>query len=130
MSLGIARWLLFALLALTLPVPFVMAGIELAPLLRLVFLEAVMLAIVATDGGAGTAGLFAVMLAVQGALLALGLGVLAWGAGLLLSHVRPALRAACVGVAAACLVALSLGEIYRTPHSSSGPTANWLGIFD
>jgi hypothetical protein len=130
MSTRTSRWLLFLVLALTLPLPFFMAGLEIAPLVRLLFLEGVMLAIVASDGLAGTAGLFAAMLAVEGLLLVAGLWGLSWVVARALSTVPPAVRVACVGIAAASLLGLSSLEIYRTPHSSSGPTANLLGIFD
>ena len=130
MSTRAFRWLFLALLALTLPVPFLLAGLEVAPLARLLFLEAILLAVVASDGLGGTAGLFAVLLAVEGLLLAAGLTALAWLAGRALAGVRPATRVACVAVAAACLLGLSAREIYRTPHSSSGASANLLGIFD
>jgi hypothetical protein len=130
MSTRALRWLLFSALALALPVPFVMAGVEIAPLARLLFLLGVMLAVVASDGLGGSAGLFAAFLAIQGALLAAGLWGLAWVVGRALRSARPATRAACAGIAASCLLGLSLLEVYRTPHSSSGPTANLLGIFD
>jgi len=129
MSTRASRWLLLAVLALTLPLPFFMAGLEIAPLARLLFLEGILLAIVASDGFGGSAGLFAAFLAVEGLLLAAGLWGLAWVAAASLSNARPATRAAWVGLAAACLLGLSLLEIYRTPHSSSGPTANLFGIF-
>jgi hypothetical protein len=130
MSTRATRWLLFSTLALTLPLPFFMAGVEIAPLARLLFLEGVMLAVVASDGLAGSAGLFVAFLAVQGVLLAAGLWGLAWVVARALRRMRPTTRAACAGFAATCLLGLSLLEIYRTPHSSSGPTANLLGIFD
>ncbi len=130
MSTRATRWLLFSVLALTLPLPFFMAGLELAPLARLLFLEGVMLAIVASDGFAGTAGLFLAFLAVEGLLLAAGLWGLASLVARILRRTRPATRAACAGIAAVSLLALSSFEIYRTPHSSSGPTSNLLGIFD
>ena len=130
MSTRATRWLLFAALALTLPLPFFLAGLEIAPLARLLFLEAVLLAVVASDGLAGTAGLFAALLAVEGLLLGALLWGLAWLGGRALSRARPATRAACAGVAAASLLGLSLLEIYRTPHSSRAPTSNLLGILD
>lgn len=130
MSPRASRWLLFATLALTLPVPFVMAGVEIAPLARLIFLEGILLAVVAVDGLAGTAGLFALLLAVQGLVFTALLWGLASVAGRTLARVRPATRAACVGVATLALLCLSLLGVYRTPSSSSGTTANLLGIFD
>ena len=130
MSIRTTRWLLFCALALTLPLPFFMAGAEIAPLARLLFLLGVMLAIVASDGVAGTAGLFVAFLAVQGVLLAAGLWGVAWLLARALRSAGPRTRAACAGLVASCLLGLSLLEIYRTPHSSSGPTANLLGIFD
>jgi len=130
MSTRATRWLLFSALALTLPLPFFLAGLELAPLARLLFLEGVMLAVVASDGFAGTAGLFLAFLAVEGVLLAAGLWGLACLAARILRPARPVTRAACAGIAAISLLGLSCLEIYRTPHSSSGPTSNLLGIFD
>lgn len=130
MSTRASRWLLFSALALTLPLPFFLAGLEIAPLARLLFLEAILLAVVASDGLAGTAGLFAAFLAVEGLVLGALVWALAWLATRALSRVRPAARAACVGIAAASLLGLSLLEIYRTPHSSRAATANLLGILD
>ncbi len=130
MSTRASRWLLFSALALTVPVPFVMAGLEVAPLARLLFLEGILLAVVVADGLAGTAALFALFLAVQGLVFAAVLWGVAWVAGRALARARPGTRAACVGVAAAALLCLSLLGVYRTPSSSSGPTANLLGIFD
>jgi len=130
MSLRASRWLLFLALALTLPLPFFLAGLAIAPLARLLFLESILLAIVASDGIAGTAGIFAGFLAVEGVVLAALVWGLAWGAARALAPARPATRAACVALAAVSLLGLSLLEIYRTPLSSSGPTSNLLGILD
>jgi hypothetical protein len=130
MSTRATRWLLFSLLAVALPVPFFMAALEIAPLVRLLFLEGVMLAIVASDGLAGTTGLFAAILAIEGLLVAAALWGLAWVGARALSSAPPAARVACAGLAAATLLGLSMFRIYRTPHSSRGPTASLLGLFD
>ena len=130
MSTRATRGVLFAALALLLPLPFFAAAVEVAPLLRLGLLAAVLGAVVIEDGTGGTGGVLA------GALLAQGLlytGLL-WGAAHLtaraLARAAPRLRAGVVGVAVALLIGLACLPLYRTPLSSRSATSNWLGLFD
>jgi hypothetical protein len=130
MSTRAARWLLFAAFGLTLPLPFFMAALEIAPLARCLFLAALMGAVVAADGTGGTAPLFAAFLLAQGLAYAGALWGAAWLAARGLARAGARARGAWVGAVVAALLGLSLFEIYRTPHSSSGATASLLGILD
>ena len=130
MSTRAARWLLFGALCLTLPVPFFMAALEVAPLARCAFLAGVMGAVVAADGLGGTAPLFAAFLLAQALVYAGLLWAVAWLAARALARSGAPARGAVVGAAVAALLGLSLFEIYRTPHSSSGDRANLLRILD
>jgi len=129
MTVRTARWLLFGALAAALPLPYLLAEPELAPLLRLAFLTAVMLALLAADGLGGTTPLFAALLLPQLLVGAALLWLLAGLAARALGRARPRGRAAAVALAGAALLALSLAGVYRTPHSSRGPTATLLGLF-
>ena len=130
MSTDAARKILFAALALLLPLPFFAASVELAPLLRLGLLTAVLGAIVVEDGTAGTGGVLAGLLLAQGLVYAALLWWLAHLAARALARAAPRLRAAILGVAVALLVGLASLPVYRTPLSSRSATANWLGLFD
>jgi hypothetical protein len=130
MSTAATRRLLFAALVLLLPVPFFAAAVEIAPLLRLAFLAAILGAIVVADGTAGTGGLLAGLLLAQGLLYAGLLWGAAWLGARALAGAAPRLRAALAGAAVAALLGLACLPIYQTPLSSRGATANWLGLFD
>jgi len=130
MTTRAAHWVLLGAFATTLPLPFVLAEPELAPWLRLAFLTAVMLAVVAADGWGGTTSLFPVLLVPQLLVGAALVWLLAALAARALGRVGARARAAFVALAVAGLLVTSLLGIYRTPHSSSGPTATLLEIFD
>ncbi len=126
-----ARLGLFAVFAVTLPLPFFMAAPGTAPLLRIAMLALILAAVVASDGFGGTAPLFLGFLTVQlvlyGALLyGLAAAVAALGRRLLPGSLRLPAAAALV----AALFGASLLPIYHTPHSSSGPRANLLHLLD
>lgn len=126
-----ARLALFAVLALTLPLPFFMAAPGTAPLARLAMLAGIMAAVVASDGFGGTAPLFLGFLLVQlllyGALLyGLAAGLVALGRRLLPEALRLPAGLALAGA----LLGASLLPLYHTPHSSSGPRANLLHLLD
>src|SRR5258705_3935672 len=97
MSAAATRRISFEALLLLLPVPFFAAAVEIAPLLRLAFLAAVLGAIVVADGAAGAGGLLAGLLLAQGLLYVGLLWGAAWLAARGLAGAAPRLRAGIVG---------------------------------
>lgn len=125
-----ARWLLWSVALVTLPVPFYLGDPELAPLLRLAFLTGLMGAVLAAEGG-GTltllVGVGVFQLLLFAGLLWLAAALLAWG----IQRLRaPAARSAVVVAIAIALFAVSLAEIYQTPLSSTRPRSNLTQIFE
>ena len=117
-----AHLALFAASFLLLPVPFTVLTPGLAPAVRLLLLGGLTASVFAVDPDA-MSGI------IGGAMLgqALVWGVVLWFATRALARRLP--RAAVLALVALMAVA-SLFPIYRTPFSSSGPTANVFGIFD
>jgi len=125
-----ARRLLWLALAFTAPIPFYLAGLEIAPLARLFFLSVLVWGVVLTEGAAGALGLFSVLAGVQ---VLVG-GALLWALAALIARASRSqtgtARAVVVGVVIVGLVGLSLNDVYRTPLSSRRPESNLLGLFD
>lgn len=126
-----ARLLLFAVLLATLPVPYYLGALEVAPALRLLFLAALASGVAATEGAVGNQLLLTLLAVGFAACWALAL----WGAAALLARLLerwapPRARALLVGGLAAVLVAASMLPIYRTPLSSHTAESTVLGLFD
>jgi len=130
LSPKLVRRVLWALLALTLPVPFYLGGFEIAPTVRLVFLSALTIGVVVTEGAAGWLASFTLLAATQSLLWLL----ITWGlarlAGALLSGIRSGLRGVLVAGLVAALLGASLFDIYTTNLSSRSARSNLVGIFD
>ena len=130
MSPRTLKAVLFVALFVTLPVPFFFAEPGFAPPLRIAFLTLTIGVITAADGAVGVMPLFLLFLTIQ----TLVYSALAWGlAALAIRLTRPAsprAQRSLVGAMVIALFAFSSGEVYHTPHSSSGPYANLAGILD
>ncbi len=125
------RRLFCVALFVTLPVPFYLGALEVSPALRMFFLTALTLAVVATEGGAGYLGSLALLAAAQSLLWALLIWGLAAIAAFGLGRVaRGGLHAALAAALVLLLVGLGTLDIYRTPLSSSRPYSNLAGLFD
>jgi hypothetical protein len=126
----LVRRVLWALFALTLPVPFYLGGFEIAPTVRLVFLSALTIGVVATEGAAGWLGSFSLLAAVQSLLWLF----ITWGiarlVGALISRARSGLRVALVASLVAALLGASMFDIYTTNLSSRSARSSLVGIFD
>jgi hypothetical protein len=124
-----SQWLLWAVLACTVPLPYYAGDTELAPPVRAAFLSSLYLGILLTEGAVGTT----VMIARSAGLTALaylvGLFVVAALLARLLGGLRPGARTAVVGALVAALLGASLLEIYSTPLSSSRLRSNLLHVF-
>ena len=130
-SRATSRRVLWLVALFTVPVPYYLGGFEIAPVARLLFLTAIIQAVVATEGAAGYQGTFALL---SGAQSVLWLLALYGGAALLAFCVHrfahEAARAAVVALLAAALLVASLFEIYQTPMSSHSAHSNLAGLFD
>lgn len=130
-SRRVSLLVLWALFLLTIPVPYYLGAVEVAPALRLSFLSALVLAVVATEGVGGYQGLLALLAALQSLLWPLALLGAAWlGAAALQRWVPERARAGVLAGAAAALLALTLLPVYATELSSRGPTASLAGLLD
>lgn len=123
------RWLWIAAL-LVMPVPFYLAEVEWAPVLRLAFLSSLFGAVALAEGGAKVAGLMTMGL-IQ-TLAYLGLFWLAAGlaAQLFARIASPPLRVAAVGTVIFLLFTSSLLPIYETPLSSTRLRSTLWQLFD
>ena len=130
-SRATSRRLLWLVALFTVPVPYFLGGFEVAPVARLLFLTAIILAVVATEGVAGFHGSFVLLGSVQSLLWLL---ILYGGAALLAFSLhrfaREAARAPALALLAAALLLASLFEIYQTPISSRSSQTNLAGLFD
>jgi hypothetical protein len=124
-----ARRLLFAVAWLTLPVPFFLGEPELAPVVRLAFLSALVSLVFAAEGGLVTAtlaGIGWVQALVWSGLLLLGAALIAKA----LARIESAgVRTAITAAIALVLLGASLGERYDTPLSSSRARSSLLQLF-
>jgi hypothetical protein len=131
MSPRAARLLLFAVLALALPLPFWLVETGAEPAVRLAMFEGVLLAVIATEGARGAVGIAAALLGVQVLvyLVALWLasGLVLWP---LRARSRGARAAVAGGVAAVLLVAAATSEIYRTPFRTRSLRGDLFAIFE
>ena len=126
-----SRWVLWLVLLTTLPVPFYLGSLELAPALRLGFLAGLVSAVVFSEGSAGYLGILAALGAGQTLLWWL----LLYGLAAAISHAlarltTQPLRGVVLGSLLLALLGLSSLEIYRTPLSSHAPYSNLAGLFD
>jgi hypothetical protein len=123
------RWLWIAALV-TMPVPFFLAQVEWAPVLRLAFLSSLFGAVMLAEGG-GTAILLGVLGILQTFLYA---GLFYLAAGLAAHGVQriasPPMRVAAVGTVVFLLVASAQLPIYETPLSSARLRSNVWQLFD
>ena len=125
-----AHRLLFAVALLTVPVPFYLGEVELAPVARLLFFSGLLARLFAAEGG-GKGGLFAGLGALQALVYAGLLGLAAsLVARLLVRLRRPRVRTALVVGLATAMLGLSLAPVYDTPLSSTRPRSSLLHIFE
>jgi hypothetical protein len=130
MSPAATRRLLWLVFLFTVPVPYTLVHTGWVPAARLLFLGALVLAVLVVEGGAGSVGVFAAFLVGQAVLHT---GLLYVGARLVarvLASVAPRLRTLLLVGIVAALLGLSLTPVYRTPLSSTGERASLLEAFD
>jgi hypothetical protein len=131
MSPRAARLLLFAVLALALPLPFWLVETGAEPAVRLAMFEGVLLAVIATEGARGAVGIAAALLGVQVVVYVVALwlasGLVLWP---LRARSRGARAAVAGGVAAVLLVAAATSEIYRTPFRTRSLRGDLFAIFE
>ncbi len=126
-----SRWVLWLVLLCTLPVPFYLGDLELAPALRLGFLAGLIGAVVISEGSGGYLGSLAGLGAGQMLLWWLLLyGLAALVSRLLARSTTQPLGGILLGLLLAVLLGLSSLEIYLTPLSSRGLHSNLAGLFD
>ncbi len=129
-SRSASKWLLWAALLLSLPLPFYMGAQGLVPPVRALFLAGIATGMLLTEGAHGTSGIFAGLGLAQGLaalLLSLGLAALlarlAW-------RLAPARARTPVVLALACaMLGAALLPIYDTPLSSSRARSSLLQAF-
>jgi hypothetical protein len=131
MSPRAARLLFAAALVLALPLPFWLVETGAMPLASLLMLLGVLLAVIATEGALGAAGVAAALLGLQVLMYSL----LLWAtAGLALRPLRDrsgAARAAVAGgLAAALLLVSATSELYRTPFRTRALRGSLFAIFE
>jgi len=125
MSLRVARWLLWVLACLALPLPYFMVEIGRIPAVQLFGLAAVTVPLAITDP-TFTTRLVAMLFTGQAAGYA---GLLYVGAWLVAARLPAARRGAVVLGIGVGLAGLALAPVYVAPLSY-GPTAtNWVGIW-
>lgn len=128
MSVRAARWLLFLLMALTLPLPLLGPMAAFAPTVRYALLAAATGAIALTEGAAGPVlgllGLFLVHVVV-------GLGLcwlIGWLGSITLRRLSDRLRGALVIVLAVSVLGVALSiDLYETPFGRA-PTGTLIGV--
>lgn len=126
-----ATRLLWATLALCVPVPFFLVETGQQPVASMLQMLAVVLALLATEGGAGAIAVAAAILAVQAAVALAVLGVVAVVVTRVLCSLAgdrgPALT---LLVVASMLVVAMTQPIYRTPFRSTGLHATLGEVFE
>lgn len=126
-----ARWLLWIALAFAVPVPFFLVETGAVPAVRLLFLAGVHVAVIASEGARGAAGIAAALLAIQG-LVAL---AVLWGAAALGVAAIRRLAPRRIGlvtllIVAAGLVLTASVDLYRTPFRTTSLRGSLLEIFE
>lgn len=128
MSARAARWLLFLVLALTLPTPMLGPFHALVPAVRYVVLLSAAGAVAVVEGAAGPVPGILALFAVHAALYLALVWLLAWAVARLLAPLSPGARRTAVLAACALLLVLALAlEPYHTPFGRA-PRANLLGV--
>lgn len=126
-----ATRLLWITLALCVPVPFFLVETGQQPVASLLQMLAVMLALIATEGGAGAIVLAAMMLAVQAAVALAVFGVVAIAVTRLLCRVAGDRGPALALLLVATMLTVAMTQpIYRTPFRSSGLHATLGEVFE
>ena len=128
MTVRTARWLLFGVFVLTVPVPLLGPFAAFAPTVRYVMLAAATGAVAATEGAAGPVpGILALFVVHAAVYLALA-WLAAWVAARLSARLSPAARRISVVALCAALLLGSLAlDVYLTPFGPT-PTTNLLGV--
>lgn len=129
MSVRTARWLLFIVLALTIPLPLLGPFPVLAPAARYLILACVTAAVALAEGASGPVPLILLLFAGH-TVLYLGLEwLIAWLTARSLSNLSPGMRRGLVLSACGALLILFIAfDFYRTPFGKL-PRSNLLGLF-
>ena len=128
MKVTTARWLLFVIIALTLPLPLLGPLHAFAPAARYLVLASVTASVALVEGASGPVPLILLLFAVH-ALGYLALEwILAWALARGLAHFSPSLRGRLVILACGTLVFFSIAfDQYQTPFGTL-PRSNLLGL--
>jgi hypothetical protein len=128
MSIRAARWLLFGVFVLTVPVPLIVGFDAFVPPIRYLILFAAASAIAIAEGAEGPVPSIMALLGGYALVTFLFAGLVAWVLGRLSKPLSPELRRGFVfGLCGALLLVSILFEIYRTPFAHS-TTANLFGV--
>lgn len=123
------RWLLFAVLAVALPVPALGPFGGFAPALHELALFAATAAVAAAEGAAGPVRQILALFAVNAVAALAPCAFGAWLGARALASLSPRARAVvALGVCAALLAATIAFPLYQTPFGRE-PSANLLGVF-
>lgn len=126
MSLRGARWAIWLLLFWTAPVPYMLGGIETAPLIRLLSFTALTVAALVAEGPGGYVwNTFIALGVLQLALYGIGLYFCAALAARATVRLQPSGRLVVVAIAVIAVVAITGSmQLYETPMSSRGLYSN------
>jgi hypothetical protein len=131
MSVGVARWVLWVVFVLVVPLPFYLVQTGTVPAARIGMLAGVHVALVAAEGAQGTAGILAAILVAQAVVY----GALLWWAAhrisRLLARAWPRrIGAATAALVVACVLVAVSFDVYRTPFRARSLRANLLQVFE
>jgi len=131
MSTRAAKWAIWLLLCCLLPVPYMLGGVEVAPIVRLVFFTGIIVLLNLSEGPGGAYWWAFLGLAfAQTAFLAGALYLIAALGGRVLGRLPPARRAPLlVGLALAAGSLCIAFAPYSTPMSSVSVRSGLLGVF-
>jgi hypothetical protein len=131
MSVRAARWILWGVFVLVIPLPFFLVETGVAPAARILMLAGAFVAVVAVEGPQGVAGSLAALLLLQAGVYTTVLWWLAHRVSRMLGPASPwRVAAATAALVAVSLLVASSFEIYHTPFRAKSLRANLLQVFE
>ena len=129
MSVRTARWLLFLVFALTIPLPLLGPLFAFAPAARYAVLASVTAAVALADGASGPVPLIFLLFALHAVIYLALEWLFAWWMARGLSRLSPTSQRTLVFVICGVLLIGSISlNLYRTPFGTR-PSSNLLGLF-
>jgi hypothetical protein len=125
MSLRAARWSLWLIFGLALPLPYYMVETGRVPLASLVVFSALTIPLAITDPSL-TTRFMAVLFTVQTLFFAF---LLVLAARLIANRLPPTRRLAMITGIAVAVVLLAMSPVYLAPLSHGPGSTNWLGLW-